>query len=225
MSRTAVLWSMLVLGLCGTAHAQEIKEARSLAEAGAQNYKLGDYQSALDSFTQAYKLHPSPKLLFNIGQCHKYLKNYERAIWAFESFLSENPSASDRTFVQELITKLKVEQADAKVREEEARRIAEETRRTDALAQAEAARKEAEQRRAAEAALKAKVARLEEERRLAALAKARAQQEPPLYKRWWFWTILGGAALAAGGVALGVSVSPETQTILPMGGLGVGDHR
>ena len=40
-------------------------------------------------------------------------------------------------------------------------------------------------------------------------------QKKPVYKRWWFWTILGGAAAGIGaGIAAGV-VASQSQATLP----------
>ena len=47
------------------------------------------YNEAADKFREAYRLKPSWKILFNIGQCEAAAKNHGLALEAFEMFLSE----------------------------------------------------------------------------------------------------------------------------------------
>ncbi len=58
------------------------KEAKILFEEEA-------YNEAADKFREAYRLKPSWKILFNIGQCEAAAKNHGLALEAFEMFLSE----------------------------------------------------------------------------------------------------------------------------------------
>ena len=67
--------------------------AKKHANQAKTDYKLGRWQAALDGYTKAYELVPIPGLLFNIAQCHKGLKNYERAVYFYEGevqYLGEN---------------------------------------------------------------------------------------------------------------------------------------
>ncbi len=70
-------------------------EARAQAKAqvkkGQLDYKLARFEQALEDYSKAYELYPAPALLFNLGQCHRNLKNYERAIFFFEGYLREQP--------------------------------------------------------------------------------------------------------------------------------------
>ena len=45
--------------------------AQALLSEGTTAYGHGDYATALDKFTAAYKIFPSPKLWFNIGQANR----------------------------------------------------------------------------------------------------------------------------------------------------------
>ena len=58
------------------------REAKTLFEEEA-------YNEAADKFREAYRLKPSWKILFNIGQCEAAAKNHGLALEAFEMFLSE----------------------------------------------------------------------------------------------------------------------------------------
>ena len=72
-------------------------------------YKLGHFDEALAGYSRAYELFPAPAFLFNIGQCHKNLKNYERAIFFFEGYLRDEKSPARRALAEELLTESKAE--------------------------------------------------------------------------------------------------------------------
>jgi len=79
----------LILALATSAAAQEPEEARDLFNEGVVHFDAGRYDDAVTAFRSAYKLNPSWKLLYNIGQCEAALKHYGLAIDAFERYLSE----------------------------------------------------------------------------------------------------------------------------------------
>ncbi|HEY8927038.1 MAG TPA: tetratricopeptide repeat protein, partial [Polyangia bacterium] len=64
-------------------------EAKREVERAEVQYKLGRFDEALEGYSRAYELVNAPGLLFNIGQCHKNLKSYERAIFFFQEYLRE----------------------------------------------------------------------------------------------------------------------------------------
>ena len=85
------------------------EQAKAEVEKAQLHYKLGRFQEALDAYTHAYELFAAPALLFNIGQCHKNLKNYERAIFFFEGYLRDEPHPANRRLAQELIAESSAE--------------------------------------------------------------------------------------------------------------------
>jgi tetratricopeptide (TPR) repeat protein len=80
--------------------AQVAQQARTEFKAGQRHAELGHFDEAILAFERAYKLKPLPGILFNIGQCHNYLKNYEKAVYFFETYLRQEPNAPDRAVVQ-----------------------------------------------------------------------------------------------------------------------------
>jgi PEGA domain len=82
--------------------------ARALLQQGGQLYESGDYAGALEKFEAAYKLVPSPKLFFNMGQAYRGLARPVAGIEAFERFVAEARDASPslRAEAQELIAAL-----------------------------------------------------------------------------------------------------------------------
>jgi tetratricopeptide (TPR) repeat protein len=86
--------------------------AQALLSEGTTAYGRGDYASALEKFTAAYKIFPSPKLWFNIGQANRDLGRPVEAVEAFDRFLTDAGDAPPETLAEarrsaaELKTKL-----------------------------------------------------------------------------------------------------------------------
>lgn len=87
-------------------------QAQALLKQGTQHYRHAEITEALADFTTAYRLFPSPKLLFNIGQCSRDLGRPVEAIEAFDRFLAEAHDAPEkmvaeaRRSVEELSTEV-----------------------------------------------------------------------------------------------------------------------
>ncbi|MDF1561472.1 MAG: hypothetical protein P1V51_00430 [Deltaproteobacteria bacterium] len=243
----STLWTPLVLALLlaltgpGLAEAQRGKterqtraEAKTLFQDGQKHYTLGEFDQALEKFTAAYDKLPLAAFLFNIAQCHKEMRNYERAVFFFEGYIREAPDAPNKDVVLELIgesrTALERKQEEERLARLEAERLeaekaAHEAELAAARAENEKIRKEASERRAKEMAELRRIA--EEMKTLkesAAFNPPPPVEEPktPVTRKWWFWTALGAVALAAAGGGTALALRP---TELPGGSLGTIDHR
>jgi tetratricopeptide (TPR) repeat protein len=115
---------LLVCGASAGARAQEVNvapaandaqskvRAQALLSEGTSAYGRGDYAAALEKFTAAYQIFPSPKLWFNIGQANRDLGRPVEAVAAFDRFLREAEDAPSETVAEarrsaaELKTKL-----------------------------------------------------------------------------------------------------------------------
>ena len=84
-------------------------QAKAQVKKGQLDYKLARFEEALQDYSRAYELYPAPALLFNLGQCHRNLKNYERAIFFFEGYLRDEPHPANRRLAQELIAESSAE--------------------------------------------------------------------------------------------------------------------
>lgn len=73
---------------------------------GSAHYKAGNYQEALDAFTQGEQAN-SANSLYNQGNALAQMKKYEEAIDAYEQALKENPDLQD---AKDNIEKLKQQQ-------------------------------------------------------------------------------------------------------------------
>jgi tetratricopeptide (TPR) repeat protein len=149
-------------------------------------FQLGRYDRALEGYTRAYELYPVPGLLFNLGQCHRNLKNHERAIFFFEGYLRESPKLDkdQRALTEDLIaesrTGLEREQAEAQA--------------AAAAAAIRAAAPPPVPRPHLSAAPPAPLVAIDRDHQ-----QTPAPPRRSIARRWWFWTALGVAA--AGGAA------------------------
>lgn len=223
-----ILWLLLLTGLAGSASADgrtdKIK-AKKLFDAAQGHYAVGRFEEALKDYSKAYELARLPGFLFNIGQCHRELKDYDRAIYFYESYLREKPDAKNRGIVSDLIVEAKGKMAE----------------------------REEQRRRNEEIALKSEAERLRNEKSsrttnrsprdltqpipntpgqdaastpniLAVSESVETKKAVPLYEKWWFWTIVGGAvAIAAGSTIYAVSSGGKDE--MPSGTIGTVDFR
>lgn len=96
-----LVWSIALVTLSHRAHAQTSKkpespsgqqalleEARDHFSRGVSSYRQGDYRTAAIEFEQAYKLSPNFRVLYNIAQTRRAVKDYARALDAFTRYLS-----------------------------------------------------------------------------------------------------------------------------------------
>lgn len=69
------------------------KQAQALQVAGVRLMDHGDNRGALEKFEAAFRLFPSPKILFNMGRARNELGQAAEAVNDFERFLDEAPYA------------------------------------------------------------------------------------------------------------------------------------
>ena len=74
-------------------------------------FALGRFDTALVEYEAAFDAKPLPAFLFNIGQCHRNLHDYEAAVFSFRKYLRLLPEAENRDDVEELIRDLEAKQA------------------------------------------------------------------------------------------------------------------
>jgi tetratricopeptide (TPR) repeat protein len=89
---------------------KDAREAERLVKQSIVEYNVGDFDAALADVTKAYKLRPAPALLFNIGQCHRALHNWEKAAFFYRGYLREKPDATNREKVEALIEEMQQKQ-------------------------------------------------------------------------------------------------------------------
>jgi tetratricopeptide (TPR) repeat protein len=80
--------------------------AEELVHASMRDYDLGAFDKALEKAEQAYRLDPLPAILFNMAQCHRALKQWEKAAFFYRRFLQKVPAAPNRRTVENLLTEV-----------------------------------------------------------------------------------------------------------------------
>jgi outer membrane protein assembly factor BamD (BamD/ComL family) len=75
------------------AEAPPKERAQALLKEGSALYKQADFAAALQKFSAAYAIYPSPKLQFNIAQADRELGRTVEAVEAFETFLVQAPDS------------------------------------------------------------------------------------------------------------------------------------
>jgi PEGA domain len=92
--RTVVFWVLLIAATQASAQTDtDKKQAQALQVAGVHLMDRGDNRGALEKFEAAFRLVPSPKILFNMGKAHHALGHEVEAVTALERFLDEAPYA------------------------------------------------------------------------------------------------------------------------------------
>jgi hypothetical protein len=97
-----LVWLAMMLAVAlvtRTAVASDADEAMAHYQRGIELFqKESAYDAALVEFERAYKLAPTYKLLYNIGQVNRQLNDYAKAMDAFDRYLREggNEIATDR---------------------------------------------------------------------------------------------------------------------------------
>jgi tetratricopeptide (TPR) repeat protein len=91
------------IALPAAAASPALDDARKLTAKASVEYDVGHFDQALDLYTKAYERYPKPALLFDIGQCHRLLGHYERAIFFYQGYLRGKPEAANRALVEQFI--------------------------------------------------------------------------------------------------------------------------
>lgn len=86
--------------------------ARRVFEQAQREYDLGNFEKALEGYSEAYRRVSAPALLFNIGQCHRQLGQYERAAFFYRRYLALEPDSPDAPVVRGLIQQMEAKQAE-----------------------------------------------------------------------------------------------------------------
>src|SRR6516165_9169885 len=74
--------------------------AKALYEKGLSHYNLGEFNEAVNAFREAYAIEAAPGLLFNMAQSFRLKKDYEQAIYFYQTYLRLKPDASNRADVE-----------------------------------------------------------------------------------------------------------------------------
>lgn len=163
-------------------------ECVRLREEAQRLYEKDQFQMALSALMSAYVLKADPALLLNMGLTLIGLSRPQEALERCQQFELRVPKRSEQETELLRLCKQNVQRMEAEAR---AKAVADEEAKAKAAA-------------ATAAAAAADVAAAAKEK------EQREQRERPLYKRAWFWGVIGGVAAAGviAGVTAGVLTSP-----------------
>jgi hypothetical protein len=108
---SVALAAMVLLSAAGARGqtANDKQQAQALQVAGVHLMDQGDNHGAIAKFEEAFRLFPSPKILFNLGRAHFALHDEVEALADFERFLDESPYApkESRNEAQRVVEQLR----------------------------------------------------------------------------------------------------------------------
>ncbi len=202
-----VAWSALGTPPAHAAPSGE-KQARELFQKAEMSFNLGRFPDALEDYQAAYQAKPLPAFLFNVAQCYRNMRNYERARFFFRRYLALDPKTTNRRLVDDLIAEMtreldKADKSDTAVA-------------LTPVAGTASAPPSAPPPAPAAAPAPAPLPALALEDH----PPPAAETNHPIYKRWWFWA--GAGAVVAGAVVAGILIA---RAGTPQGSLGTIDGR
>jgi tetratricopeptide (TPR) repeat protein len=230
---------LLLLG-AGAARADDAQLAREHYEKGTRLYDLGHYKEAALEYEEAYKLHPDPTLLFNIGQAYRLGGFYEDSLRLYRSFLRRQPKGPHRAEVEGYIASLQRLIDDHKRASSSPPLGVEKPPAPPAPPPRPAPPKPTPVVQPAppkptpvvQPAPPPKPAPVAQPAPPAAQPPPAVVAQPapatgtPIYKKWWLWTAVGVAAVAVGlGVGLGVAYTTPKDASIPSGAYTVTFHQ
>jgi tetratricopeptide (TPR) repeat protein len=230
------------------------KLSAAAEQRAAQALLNKDYAGAIKAWEAAYKLSKQPASLFHIAESYRLNGQVPEALAAYTRYLEAGPNDPSVPRAKEQIGQLRAGQEDARATQladkklhvdaiagwESAYQLSQRPIYMYRIAESQQQLGEkGKARRSYERYLKESLPedqpelRANAERYLAQLkleasAEAerarRASEKPPLYKKWWLWTIVGGVVVAAvaGGVA-GALLAPKPPD--PFADIPLGNQR
>ncbi len=82
-------------------------QAREHYERGLAKYNLAEFDAAIVEFKQSYELSKAPRLLFNIAQAYRLKKDYESALYFYNTYLRADPNPPNLDDVDAKIDEMK----------------------------------------------------------------------------------------------------------------------
>lgn len=182
------------------APSKDQRSLREILDSAKLLFDAGSYDQAIAEFQAAYAKRQIPTLLFNIAQAHRKAGHFAEALALYERFLKDDPKSA-------LLPEAEAHAAAMRARLD-AERASQEREAAERLAQ----------RRTEEAEALAKAREVERQKADEALLLVAKQKEKPIYKKAWFWGVLGGLA-AAGAITAGAIIAVQQKE--PSSDLGV----
>jgi|GEM_PF-6710686 tetratricopeptide (TPR) repeat protein len=106
--------ALSLLPQTGLADSTATETAKAFFAQGEHHYRLGEFDKALTAYRQALNITKRLSVIFNVAQCYRQLKNFERAIFYYKLYLSDwqrkHPESHppNQAEVQGYITELRI---------------------------------------------------------------------------------------------------------------------
>jgi hypothetical protein len=211
------------------------RPARVLFQRAEAHFQAGRFGEALADYRAAYQIEPLPGFVFNMGQCYRNLRDYERARTAFRRYVALAPHSPNREVADKLITDMNRLLADQRAADQRPVAATTEPDPPDPAAKTATAVTTAAVPASATVSLPAPPAAstrpvsLTLAQHTAAASQAseppplvtvpRASDRdtsPPVYRRWWFWTGVGAVVVGGAVTALLLTRSNPEGTLHPI---------
>jgi Tfp pilus assembly protein PilF len=179
----------LLLSLGSSARAEDAEAGRRYFKKGQELLQQNDYRGAVKAFEAGYAAAPRVGFLLNIGNCYRKLGELGKAREHYWRFLDAAPKDHpSRPAVMDYLKQMEQIEADGVSVDSAAARAA----------AAPAPATEPHAFRSPSAVPPALAARPPEapSAGLSVVDVRPVEEKPPVYKRWWFWTLVGGAVAA-----------------------------
>jgi tetratricopeptide (TPR) repeat protein len=203
------LWATVacLLGTSTIDGSAAARPARAQAKAVAKKhdakarslFHLGRFEEAAQEYEKAYVAVPLPEFLHNLARCHQRLEgahHSERALFYFDSYLKAAPDAPNRAAIEAVMAKIR-----ARLRQLKATPTPAPPKTTTPPTALKPTPKTTPAAIPAPGLAPAPVVPKPEPAVQAPAPQPdpepRVSQSTPVYKRWWFWTIIGVVAAGA----------------------------
>lgn len=217
MARSAVVAlgvGCIVAAFAQPSFADARVDARTHYERGTSLFDLGKYHDAAVEYEKAYELKNDPALLFNIGQAYRLANDHVEALTAYRSYLRRSPDAPNRVEVQSHIDELQ-QIVDSEKRSATSPPMG--VLRPGQAPEGTPPAPPSEPRTSAPGAPSPEAVVAPATTPVAADVVAASPEHKPFYKKWWFWTAVGGVVVAGAVVGIAVAATTPQNASAPAG--------
>lgn len=186
----------------------EREQAREHFKKGQSHYALREFDAALVEFKDAFKLKPDPAFLFNIAQCQRFLGDVDGALWSYRQYLRSSPAAPNRAEVEARILELDKKRGPQPGRSLEPP--------SSALVGGVPAMGGDRVSAAPPPVAPPPPSIVSSPRAPMPIAEA-PPSSTPIYKRWWFWAVVGAVVVGGAGVTFAATHDPTDVPSTPLG--------
>jgi hypothetical protein len=225
---------LVLLLVCALAHAQtppasdDAAKARGHYDRGMGHFQLEEWDAAIEEWKEGFRIKPVPEFLYNIAQAYRLSKRNEQAVGFYQKYLRLEPKAPNKAEVERHIAQLS-KIIDAQAKAQSAPPVAplpteKNDKKPPAVAETRPDRMSTETPSKPPATVEKPVPpttthetpppvvttppvttppTVTNDNRLVATPPPAT----PIYKKGWFWGVIGGAVVVVVGVTVGVVVA------------------